>query len=372
MSRQEKDVIVKYSKRLVGGSRISRKNNKDMLWIQGGVLVCEAENQKEYSCCCEESHSLGHKLMPLDQITTTNVARTTRKHPSLVWWGLAWFFGFPLAMQNGLDYLIGALMGGRFAPGIPPAVGPGMGIFLWILYCCYTTTTMEATFSSGTDEIRVAWEYEGKEDKDFHKCASTQSWPCVLAMSCNLESLPAGKAYKAAMKVEQARMAFHDASRGTPQMFVQQQPQLQAPQMIMMQQQQQPQQQPQQQAQPQPEPELEHQPQPERQMRWQGTVEDPPQQAHDLQRVHLKENDEEAADTERKTEASKIEETRDADPVQAACEQAPASPEPPAHQVVTVNPVSNVYQELGQAQAPEAQDPDSDPWTLAGLQLTSV
>lgn len=104
----DKVVVVPYSKKLVGDYQGQEK--KDVLWLQGGLLVCEAANQKTYnSCGCEEEHGNHHQLMPLDHITTTNVARLTQKQPSLLFWAMLFTFGLPFIVQQ---YDLGVLVGG--------------------------------------------------------------------------------------------------------------------------------------------------------------------------------------------------------------------------------------------------------------------
>ena len=104
----DKVVVVPYSKKLVGDYQGQEK--KDVLWLQGGLLVCEAANQKTYnSCGCEEEHGNHHQLMPLDHITTTNVARLTQKQPSLLFSAMLFALGLPFVVQQ---YDLGVLIGG--------------------------------------------------------------------------------------------------------------------------------------------------------------------------------------------------------------------------------------------------------------------
>ena len=114
---------------------------RGVLWLEGGLLVCAMQDNREYNmCCCQTQRGQRHQLMPLEKIASTTVMRLTTRHPSLLIFAtLLGFLGFVVV----------------FAWGV--------ALIFVVLWYCNRSTSMAVKISSGAqDEIKVSWKSVGK------------------------------------------------------------------------------------------------------------------------------------------------------------------------------------------------------------------
>lgn len=159
-----------------------------------GVLIYNAENSNDEECGFNAYEGRQHVMMPLDQITHSNVVFAKQRHPSLlVLAAMTLVFGTAGGLwhlssmdDTPISYYLLVIIGVLLAACTPA-----------LAYMFSSKTQMMAKFVSPSQEIAVYWDIVGLgphadvAGDNFHECA----------------------AYRAVWQVEEARMALLAARR---------------------------------------------------------------------------------------------------------------------------------------------------------------